>query len=107
MGLELPQGWILLEGVYKLRWEDKVGRWSRKCQRFADFTNVNQGYLGGQEWTKFDQRCLWKSPYLESNYDSGSELYLALKQPIFRIPNILFVYFFIDFLWNTFVLRHV
>ena len=31
-------------------------------------------------------------------------LYLAhvIEQPIFRIPNILFVYFFIDFLWNTF-----
>ena len=35
--------------------------------------------------------------------------YLAhvIKQPIFRILNIWFVYFFIFFLWNTFFLRDV
>ena len=37
------------------------------------------------------------------------ELYLAhvIEQPIFRIPNILFVYLFIDFFVKHIFLRHV
>ena len=37
--------------------------------------------------------------FLETSLDQFVDLYLAhlIEQPIFRIPNILFVYFFIDF----------
>ena len=32
--------------------------------RFS-LTNVNQSWVGGQDWAKFGQRCLWTPPNLE------------------------------------------
>ena len=58
---------LVLGGIQKLRWQDEVGRWLFKCQRYLISlvlsNHVNQRWVGGQNWAKNGQRSFWIPPY--------------------------------------------
>ena len=83
--------------------ESKASKSSQSDRSISKKTKVASGLWilrkNGSQWTgKTSERVSWRR-YSWGAWTPFCNFYLAhvIEQPIFRIPNIFFVYFFIDF----------